>query len=291
MVQSAPGSSAPEFSSLERDLGRAIAADQVSFQPQRDRGPGRLRRPRGGRHRRGTADGGRLRLGAQPPPGRVPVSRGRLLVEGAGRGGRRGRGAGARHHPGQPARPGQQLRQAAAGRGHPDRRVPAALGRGRGRRWPRCGRPSPRTRRWWTRRPSCWPAPGAPPPTRLIEISSLLTRRRRCELTQAVRRWPGVTSPAAASDGDPGRGRAGDEDGLRQHRRRGQPRPRRSGTRPRTGSSRPPRPWLGARRQAGGIADEALGQALGQAEDRPGPAARPAELRPAGAVAARPGRH
>ena len=31
VVQSAPGSSAPEFSSLERDLGRAIAADQVVF--------------------------------------------------------------------------------------------------------------------------------------------------------------------------------------------------------------------------------------------------------------------
>jgi hypothetical protein len=31
VVQSAPGSSAPEFSSLERDLGRAITADQVVF--------------------------------------------------------------------------------------------------------------------------------------------------------------------------------------------------------------------------------------------------------------------
>ncbi|MGH3410156.1 MAG: hypothetical protein ACRDRJ_47820 [Streptosporangiaceae bacterium] len=31
VVQSAPGSSAPEFSSLERDLGRAITADQVIF--------------------------------------------------------------------------------------------------------------------------------------------------------------------------------------------------------------------------------------------------------------------
>lgn len=31
VVQSAPGSSAPAFSSLERDLGRAITADQVTF--------------------------------------------------------------------------------------------------------------------------------------------------------------------------------------------------------------------------------------------------------------------
>src|SRR5262249_20522489 len=41
---------------------------------QRDRGPGRLRRPRCGDHRRRGADGRRLRLGAVPPAGGVPMT-------------------------------------------------------------------------------------------------------------------------------------------------------------------------------------------------------------------------
>ena len=74
VIGTGPGSSAAGFQRLERDLSRAVAADQVTFRSAATAGAGAFGGLEAGIIVAVAADGGGLRLGHQPAPRGVPVS-------------------------------------------------------------------------------------------------------------------------------------------------------------------------------------------------------------------------